>query len=144
MTKEVSILLKNIQTFDDGHRDTTEARLEGQYFVKNNKQYILYEECDPDTKTITKNTLKFDADTVELSRRGTVKSTMTFCTGTEDLAEYLSPFGSTHFHVFTHELSVECTENRIRFRIQYDLSQDETLICRNKMSVSVTSAANGR
>ena len=123
MTKEVLVRIAGLH-FDlkeNGETDLQEAEDEkieivvpGQYFLKNGKHYILYEEIEESGLGVTKNTLKVTGDyRVEMKKSGVLTSYMVFEKGKKYVSSYKTPFVR-----YTLEAEDEAVaESRIRIEV---------------------------
>ena len=73
MTKEVLLTLQGLQ-FDqrEENADQIETVTVGDYYKKNDRHYVVYEEVTEGFDRATKNRLKFGGQMVELTRHGLV------------------------------------------------------------------------
>ena len=93
MTKDVLINISGLQMeLDDG--EPVEMMTTGDYYLKNGKHFILYDEIEDDHQVV-KNILKIGPKTVEISKKGGRNSHMVFEKGKENLSYYDTPFGSS-------------------------------------------------
>ena len=76
MTKDVLINISGLQMeLDDG--EPVEMMTTGDYYLKNGKHFILYDEIEDDHQVV-KNILKIGPKTVEISKKGGRNSHMVF------------------------------------------------------------------
>lgn len=66
-----------VQTIGE-EEDTVEMITPGTYYVKNGKQYLIYDESLDETGTPTHNTVKVMENRIEVMKRGLVESHMIF------------------------------------------------------------------
>ena len=137
MTKDISISLINLQTDETGEEHITELETTGLFFEKNGNLYIMYDEVDPDDGAVTGNTLKIHGSTVEINRKGAVKSHMLFESGSATDTSYITSFGILHFQLQTHEVTVILGESVGEIRLVYDLFQDDILLFQCSMSIKI-------
>ena len=57
MTKDILVRVRGVQTIGE-EEDTVEMITPGTYYVKNGKQYLIYDESLDETGTLTHNTVK--------------------------------------------------------------------------------------
>ena len=102
MTKDVLINISGLQMeLDDG--EPVEMMTTGDYYLKNGKHFILYDEIEDDHQVV-KNILKIGPKTVEISKKGGRNSHMVFEKGKENLSYYDTPFGSLLLGVSTSDI----------------------------------------
>ena len=71
MNNNVLIKISGLQMVDDTG-DNVESMSAGKYYLKKDKHYVLYEDMDDENDEITKNTIKFNSETVEVTRRASL------------------------------------------------------------------------
>lgn len=77
MNNNVLIKISGLQMVDDTG-DNVESMSAGKYYLKKDKHYVLYEDMDDENDEITKNTIKFNSETVEVTRKGLVTGKLDF------------------------------------------------------------------
>ena len=120
MTKDVLINISGLQMeLDDG--EPVEMMTTGDYYLKNGKHFILYDEIEDDHQVV-KNILKIGPKTVEISKKGGRNSHMVFEKGKENLSYYDTPFGSLLLGVSTSDIRWMEKEDHMNLQVDYDLS----------------------
>lgn len=124
MKKEVLIAIAGLQ-FEVDEDAALEVISPGEYYYRNGKHYVLYEELQEDENGIkggiTKNTLKFTENSVELRKSGFNNVVMTFETGKSTLTCYQTPVGSLMIGIDTSSIKVQKLEAGIVIDICYNL-----------------------
>ena len=69
MTKDVLITISGIQTIDGEVNDPIETVTPGEYYFRNGKHYILYDEVQEGVPGVTKCMIKIGEDAVDVSER---------------------------------------------------------------------------
>ena len=69
MTKDILVRVRGVQTIGE-EEDTVEMITPGTYYVKNGKQYLIYDESLDETGTPTHNTVKVMENRIEVMKRG--------------------------------------------------------------------------
>ena len=77
MTRDVLISISGMQIAEDDS-NSVEMITTGDYFMKNGKHYILYDEIQEDTGGVTKNTIKIHGSGLDIIKRGSSSVHMTF------------------------------------------------------------------
>lgn len=144
VTKDVHITVTGTQFNEDGHRTVTEQKVEGQYFERNGNRYLLYEERDSDTGTVTKNTIKIEESAVEISRNGHISSRMVFRPGETHRTGHVTPYGILTLDIYTESLKSVWEENNGILQVAYRLYAEGNLLSDNKLSVKVTAREKNR
>ena len=104
--------------------DTVEMITPGTYYVKNGKQYLIYDESLDETGTPTHNTVKVMENRIEVMKRGLVESHMIFEPGSRTTANYRTPMGLFLMGITTSLLEVEEDEESILLRIKYSMEMN--------------------
>ena len=104
--------------------DTVEMITPGTYYVKNGKQYLIYDESLDETGTPTHNTVKVMENRIEVMKRGLVESHMIFEAGRRTTANYRTPMGLFLMGITTSLLEVEEDEESILLRIKYSMEMN--------------------
>ncbi len=124
MKKEVLIAIAGLQ-FEIAEDEALEVISPGEYYYKNGKHYVLYEELQEDENGIkggiTKSTLKFSEDSVEIRKRGFHNVVMTFETGKKTVTCYQTPVGNLMIGIDTNSILVQEFSEGIVVDIRYTL-----------------------
>ena len=117
MTKEVLVRIAGLH-FDlkeNGETDLQEAEDEkieivvpGQYFLKNGKHYILYEEIEESGLGVTKN-----------------------------VSSYKTPYGQMQIGTDTKELTIISEEEKIRIFVRYTLEAEDEAVAESRIRIEV-------
>ncbi len=136
MTRFVHITVNSIQTDEFGEELTTELFSEGEYFDKDGCRYLLYEETDPETEEVSKITLKCEAGSLLLTRRGSVHTRMHFIPGQICPAEYITPYGTLHLQIHTEEVRMLFGDSKGEIHLEYTLYCDGKVLSHCSMRIS--------
>lgn len=124
MKKEVLIAIAGLQ-FEINEDEALEVISPGEYYFRNGKHYVLYEELTEDEGGIkggiTKNTLKFSEDAVELRKSGFNNVVMTFEKGKKTMTCYQTPVGNLMIGIDTNSVTVTELPEGIVADIRYTL-----------------------
>ena len=121
MTKNVWITINGTQT-TDGQSETIEMVSQGNYFKKNGKHYILFEEQMEGEKEVCHNTIKIMPHCMELIRKGTARTHMIFEIGKEIITGYQTPIGELMMGICTNRFQIMEEEGLIEINAEYSLS----------------------
>lgn len=122
MTKEVLLTLRGLQ-FDqrEENADKIETVTVGDYYKKNDKHYVVYEEVTEGFDRPTKNRLKIGRSMVELSRNGLINVHMVFQENKKNMSNYNTPFGQILVGIDTKKIVVEEKEDVVVADVDYAL-----------------------
>lgn len=138
MTREVLISIRGLQAAPDDGDGQVEVIVAGEYFFRNHKHYLLYDEVMEGTTDITKNIIKFAPDYMELTRKGPVSTHMMFEKEKQNVTYYYTPYGSILMGIDTKHVKLNVMEEQILIDVQYvlDMNYDKVADCRIQMKVT--------
>lgn len=137
MNKEVIINISGLQ-LEVGTEEPIELMTTGDYYLKNGKHYIMYDELTDDSQVV-KNRLKISPKIVEVTKRGASSSHMVFERGKENLTYYDTPFGSLLLGINTSKIDLEEKEDSMALHIDYGLSINSDHVSDCSIDVSIAS-----
>lgn len=124
MTKDVLVTVRGIHKGPDMDKEPIEVTARGEYFYKNQKHYILYEEQPEGEKTLSRNRIKITQGSMELTKSGPVSTTMLFEENRKHLTNYHTPYGSLAMGVHAKKVQICETETQISIHVDYALELD--------------------
>ena len=139
MTKKVLVSVSGRQ-FDLEDNEPIELITTGEYYLKNGKHYILYDEQLAPEDGITKNTIKIGDGFVELKKRGSSECTMIFEVGKKTHTKYQTPIGPLFMGVHTKDLSFMEKEEEIEIGIAFHLEVEGEHVSRCEIKIKVGSS----
>lgn len=122
MARKAELSLTGRQRDQDGEESVTESRMTADYYEKDGSSYILYEETQEDSGDIVRSIIKYNGSTLEMTRRGAVRSRMIFQAGQAHRTDYVTPYGTLPLEVATREASFSRNEDGTVIRLEYTLS----------------------
>lgn len=138
MKKNVLLSLKGLQMQGDiEDRDEIETITPAEYFFKNGKHYVVYEEILEGFDVPVKNVMKFYDDTLEVSKKGAISVNMLFESNRKNVTSYQTPFGTIMLGVDTDTVEIIEEEERILVHVDYVLEANYQHIadCRIEMEI---------
>ena len=139
MTKEVMITIRGLQNGPQTDGEPIEMITKGEYFYKNNKHYILYEEVmEGDTQT-TKNRIKIAPGMMELTKSGVVNVHMLFEENKKNVTHYYTPYGSLTMGIDTRQVLLEEAEDWLQISVLYGLDMNQEFVADCDIQISVKS-----
>lgn len=134
------LTLQGLQTSQSGEdAGQIETVVNGDYYKKNDKHYVIYEEVTEGFEQPTKNRLKFSEDMVELSRSGPINVHMVFQENKKNLTNYNTPFGQILMGIDTKKIQVTEQENRITVEVEYSLDAGGEFLSDCHMKIDISS-----
>lgn len=143
MTQEVLLTLKGLQ-FDqrEADSDKIEMVVAGDYYKRNDKHYVIYEETTEGFSQATKNRLKFSEHMLELSRNGLVNVHMVFQENRKNLTNYNTPFGQILIGIDTKKIQVNEKEDDIVVEVDYSLDVNYEFLSDCHIKIAICSKEN--
>ena len=143
MTKDVLLKISGMQ-FTADNDDLTEPEpveiiAPGEYYFKNGKHYIIYDEFMEGFDSVNKNVLKLQGDLLEVTKRGTSNVHMIFEKDKKNMTCYTTPYGSMMMGIDARSISIEESDDEIHAQIQYALDVNYEHLADCTISLSVQS-----
>ena len=120
MTKDVMITIRGVHTLDNEDNDV-EMIVRGDYYQKNGKHYILYEEILEGAEERVKNVIKISPSSMDIIKKGVTNSRMLFEKNKKNLSCYSTPVGNLVIGIQANHFYVEEQENSIKVNVDYSL-----------------------
>ncbi len=120
MTKDVIVSISGLQ-MDMENAAPLEVITVGNYYFKNGKHYILFDEMSDADSAPTKNTIKIDNNRVDVIKKGENSAHMVFEPDRKNMTYYQTPFGSLLVGINTLGISHKEDDLNIHTKIDYAL-----------------------
>lgn len=124
MQKDVIVFFCSVQNGGMQTEDRMEIITAGQYYRKNNKHYILYEDIAEDGSTAAKNVVKIYDMKAEMIKTGETSVHMVFEEHKKNFSYYDLPYGKMLVGLETNRIDFEEEEDRLFLRLEYQLEID--------------------
>ena len=122
MTKEVLVTISGLQFAEDReNEEAVEIITAGDYYKRNGKHYIVYEEVTEGFDAPTKNIIKMSADKMDITKSGTNSVHMMFEKNRKNLSYYYTPYGSLLVGIDATNVDIRETEDNIDVKVDYNL-----------------------
>ncbi len=138
MTKEVLVSICGLQMMaNDESNEPVEVITAGDYYKKNNKHYVIYDEVVEGFKGTTKNIIKLHDDCVDITKRGITNVHMVFEKNKKNVTCYQTPFGSMMVGIDAKDIQIKEDETDISVNIKYalELNYEHLADCTIKMAI---------
>lgn len=139
MTKEVIVTICGLQNGPQTDGEPIEMLVVGEYFYKNNKHYILYEEAMEGDSTPIKNRIKISNGKMELTKSGMVNVHMIFEENVKNITQYHTPYGSMTMGIDGKKIEIKEQENEISISVLYGLEMNEEFVADCNISIGIKS-----
>ena len=137
MTKDIILTISGLHD-NEGEIDAPiETMTPGQYFMKNGKHYVVYDEVIEGLEGTLKSTSKFTENQVELIRTGAASSRMIFQHGQEHMVVYQTPMGPLSISLYTEDIQTELGEERMNLKIDYSIKTEGIVISESTVHIEV-------
>ena len=125
MTKDILVKISGMQftadNEDPNEPEPVEIIAPGEYYFKNGKHYIIYDEFMEGFDSVTKNVLKLKNDSLEITKRGSSNVHMIFEKDKKNLTCYTTPFGNLMMGIDARRILIEESEEEIYAQVEYAL-----------------------
>lgn len=123
MKKDILLSITGLHFTDteDEESAPVEVITPGQYYNKNGKHYIIYNEIAEDSTGNTKTRIKIDDTTVEIKKQGNTSTNLIFEEGKQNLTCYHTPYGDIMFGVYTQNIDFREAADELSLEINYML-----------------------
>ena len=139
MTKDVIIGISGLQFTGEENSDSLEMIAPGEYYYKNGKHYIKYEEGIEGFSETNHNLVKIDQTRLELTKKGLTNLHMIFEENKKNLSCYQTPFGSLMMGIETGVLEIKEEADQILVRMEYVLEIDDRKHADCELSIEISS-----
>lgn len=143
MTKEVLVKITGLQSIEDAQDDSVEIITPADYYKKNGKHYIIYDELQEGSSDITKNMIKLGADVLDITKRGVTNTHMLFEKDKKNMSYYYTPFGSILVGIDAKKIDVQESENSINVKVDYALEINYEHMADCKITMDIWSKGTG-
>lgn len=120
MTKEVLLALKGLQ-FDGSSQEDMTTILPAEYYKRNGKHYLIYDEIMEGFSGNTQNIIKFHEKELDVTKKGVVNVHLLFEENRKNLSNYGTPFGDIMVGIHTSNIRLQEEEKLIQVQVDYDL-----------------------
>ncbi len=128
MTKDVYITVTGRHRTDGEWQEPVETKTRGRYYFKNGKHYLLYEETQEGVQGVIKNTVKFDDEVLQVSKKGAMESEMSFREGERKNNPYRTPQGVLYLEIETEKVTVKSEQTRIEVEARYAMFMGDSKV----------------
>lgn len=144
MTKEVLISISGLQFAEELDNEPVELITSGDYYMKNGKHYIIYDEVQEGFEGTTKNIVKLGDGYMDITKRGITNVHMMFEKNKKNLTYYYTPYGSLLIGIEASKVKVEETEQDIHVVVEYalEVNYEHMADCKIQMHIKSKNAGD--
>ena len=137
MTKDIIITISGLHDNEGTTDEPIETMTPGQYFFKNGKHYVVYDEVMEGLEGTLKSTIKFTENQVELIRNGAASARMVFQPGQEHMVIYQTPMGPLSISLYTEEIVSEIKEEKMSLKIDYSIKTEDVVVSESTVNIEI-------
>lgn len=124
MTKEVLVSISGLQFAEELDNESVEVITSGDYYKKNGKHYIIYDEVMEGVEGTTKNIIKLGEQSMDITKRGATNVHMMFEKDKKNVTYYYTPYGSILIGIDAKKIEIAETESDINVNVDYALEMN--------------------
>lgn len=151
MTKDVLVSisgmhdeLAEVAEIETEEAEAIEVITPANYYFRNQKHYIVYDEAVEGTTEVIKNRIKITGtDCVEIMKSGLSNSHMVFERNKKNETFYRTPYGQMLVGVNTKNMEINVSEDNIDILIDYQLDVNHEPMADCKIKMNITSKNSG-
>ena len=115
MTKDVLLSIRGLQfvSQEEEEVEPVEVITAGDYYKKNGKHYIMYDEVTEGFDGNTRNVIKLTEDSLDITKKGISNVHMVFEKNKKNVSYYNTPFGSLLIGIDAKSVDIAETEDDI-------------------------------
>ncbi len=139
MTKDVIVSIKGLQFEKSGSElgDAVEVINVGEYYNRNGKHYIMFDEMVEGMEGSIKNTLKISENGIDLTKKGLTNVHMIFEENKKNITCYNTPFGSMMIGLEAKEIDVNEKDESINVKVDYALEVNYEHLANCNITINV-------
>ena len=138
MTKDVLITISGVQMLDEEDMDV-EMVTRGDYYQRNGKHYILYDEVMEGFEGTVRNVIKVSPESVDIIKQGAASTRMQFEKNKKNLSCYPTPLGDLMIGIQANRISIDEGQDHLKINVEYSLDINYQHASDCNISVSVQS-----
>lgn len=137
MTKDVLVKISGLHAMEQDN-DQIEVITAGDYFLKNGKHYVVYEEAVEGFEENVRNTVKISENKMEIRKQGAAMAQMIFEKDKKNLTRYVTPLGEMLVEITTNQIDMEEEEDSLKVCVNYalDINYQHVSDCKILLNIS--------
>lgn len=143
MTKEVLVKISGLQFAGETESEPVEVITTGDYYKRNGKHYILYDEIMEGFSEPTKNIIKLGEDMLDITKKGTTNVHMMFEKNRKNVTYYYTPYGSILIGIDAKKVEVQEDEHKIDVKVDYALEVNYEHMADCSITMNIVSKDGG-
>lgn len=143
MTKDVIVAIQGLQTPANEEAERVELITAADYYKRNNKHYIIYDEVMEGFEETTRNVIKACGDCVEITKKGVSNVHMVFEKNKKNMTYYHTPFGNILIGIEAERIEISEEEEQMLVCVDYALEVNYEHLADCAIQVKVTAKEAG-
>ena len=143
MTKDVLIKIRGLQFMADTENEPIEIITSGDYYKRNGKHYIVYDEVMEGFAEPARNIIKLGENVLDITKRGLSNVHMMFEKNRKNVTYYNTPYGSILIGIDAKKIEVEESEYNIDVRVDYSLDVNYEHMADCSITMNIVSKEKG-
>lgn len=138
MTRDVLVTISGLQVMQqESGVEPVDLITPGDYYKKNDKHYVIFDEVMEGFEGVTKNIIKIREDCVDITKKGFTNVHMVFEKDKQNMTCYETPFGSLMVGINAKSIQLLEKENDIFLDLEYSLevNYEHLADCNIKMEI---------
>lgn len=136
--------ISGLQFATEQEAEPVEVITAGDYYMRNGKHYIVYEEVAEGFDGKTRNIIKLDEKYLDITKKGVSNVHMVFEKNRKNVSYYHTPFGSILIGIDARDVQVKETEDRIDVEVKYALEVNYEFLADCNIKMNIISRGNGQ
>ena len=143
MTNEVLLTIAGLQLLEGDEGLPVEVVTAGNYYHRNGKHYILYDEVVEGCSGRVHNTVKIGEESLEVLKKGITNVHMVFEKNKKNVSCYATPFGNLTVGMTAHRIRIEESDTDIDVEVGYSLDVNDEYLADCSIRLNVKSKDAG-
>lgn len=142
MNKDVLVSISGLQIMDENRQpQPLEVITPGEYYSKNGRDYIFYEEVMEGFDEVTKSRIKIADGSLDILKKGVSNTHMVFEQGKTNMTCYDTPFGSIVLGIRAGDVEISRSEDTIDVAVDYALDVNDLPMADCRITINIQSRA---
>ena len=148
MTKDVLLRIQGLQFLQEENENPAPVEMitSGDYYKRNGKHYVLYDEVMEGFDGVTKNIVKIQDGCLDVMKKGAANVHMVFEKNKKNITYYNTPFGSLMIGIDAKDIKIEEKDESIQVNVAYGLEVncEHMADCNISMNIQARQGADFR
>ena len=137
MKKDVLVSISGLQ-YEIDKDEAVEVISVGEYYNRNGKHYILYEEILEDIEGSTNCTIKISDQQIDIIKKGSSNVHMVFEENKKNMTYYHTPYGDLQVGIYTTMIKVTEEEDKVIADVEYGLDINYAHVSDCQIRIKIT------